>query len=54
MNTCAFSFEDAVHTHLTIGFVDGCLACAQTMTDLALSHEAHVAKAAPTRFAKAA
>lgn len=54
MTNGIFSFEDAVHNHLSIGIVDGCLACAQTMTDLALSREAHVAKTSPLRFTRAA
>lgn len=43
MSTALFSFTDAVHDHLTIGFVRGCVACAQTETDLALSRKAAVA-----------
>jgi hypothetical protein len=41
MTTGLFSFEDAVHTHLSIGNVDGCIACAQTRTDFALSAAAY-------------
>lgn len=40
MSTALFSFKDAVHDHLTIGFVHGCVACAQTSADLALSRKA--------------
>ena len=43
MSTALFSFKDAVHDHLTIGFVPGCVACAQTEADLALSHKAALA-----------
>ena len=43
MMTGMFSFEDAVHNHRTFGIVEGCLACAQTMTDLALSRESMIA-----------
>lgn len=35
-----FSFKDAVHDHITIGFKDGCIACAQTQADMALSKRA--------------
>lgn len=35
-----FSFKDAVHDHITIGFTDGCIACAQTQADMALSKRA--------------
>lgn len=41
MTTGLFSFEDAVHSHLSIGDVDGCIACAQTRTDFALSAAAY-------------
>lgn len=54
MDITEFSFEDAVHTHLTIGFVDGCIACAQTMTDFALSRESLLVNQPVTRFARAA
>ena len=40
MSTALFSFKDAVHDHLTIGFVHGCVACAQTQADMALSAKA--------------
>lgn len=44
MSTALFSFKDAAHdTDLhsgTFGFVHGCIACAQTEADLALSHMA--------------
>lgn len=40
MSTALFSFKDAVHDHLTIGFVPGCVACAQTQADLTLSAKA--------------
>jgi len=40
MSTALFSFKDAVHDHLTIGFVHGCVACAQTEADMALSRKA--------------
>lgn len=40
-----FSFKDAVHDHLSIGFVRGCIACAQTEADLMLSKQAFHAKA---------
>jgi len=40
MSTALFSFKDAVHDHLTIGFVHGCVACAQTEADMALSAKA--------------
>lgn len=43
MATTLFSFTDAVHDHLSIGFVHGCVACAQTEADMALSHKAAVA-----------
>lgn len=43
MSTALFSFTDAVHDHLSIGFVPGCVACAQTEADLALSHKAALA-----------
>lgn len=50
MTTGLFSFEDAVHNHAQIGDVDGCIACAQTRTDFALSaaayHAAREAEAA--------
>lgn len=46
-----FSFEDAVHDHLTVGFVDGCIACAQTKTDSALSRESMLVNQPVTRFA---
>jgi hypothetical protein len=38
-----FSFKDAVHDHITIGFVDGCIACAQVQADMALSKRAYAA-----------
>jgi hypothetical protein len=38
-----FSFKDAVHDHITIGFADGCIACAQTQADMALSKRAYAA-----------
>lgn len=41
-----FSFKDAVHDHLTIGHRDGCIACAQTQADMALSARAYHAKCA--------
>lgn len=44
MSTALFSFKDAVHDmglHAgTIGFVHGCVACAQTEADMALSTKA--------------
>ena len=40
MDIALFSFEDAVHNHVTIGFVRGCIACAQTEADLSLSRKA--------------
>lgn len=40
MAATMFSFKDAVHDHLTIGFVRGCVACAQTEADMALSRAA--------------
>lgn len=40
MAVTMFSFADAVHDHLTIGFVRGCVACAQTEADMALSRAA--------------
>lgn len=36
-----FSFKDALHDHITIGFVDGCIACAQVQADMALSTRAY-------------
>ena len=44
MTTGLFSFEDAVHNHLSIGDVADCLACAQTRADMALSAAAYHAK----------
>lgn len=41
MMTGLFSFKDAVHDHLSIGFVRGCVACAQTEADMALSKQAY-------------
>ncbi len=41
-----FTFEDALHTHLSIGFVEGCIACAQFECDMALSKAAYAAKLA--------
>lgn len=41
MTTGLFSFEDAVHNHLSIGDVADCLACAQTRADMALSAAAY-------------
>lgn len=41
MTTGLFSFQDTVHNHLSIGFVDGCLACAAVKCDLALSAAAY-------------
>lgn len=43
MAIALFSFKDAVHDHLTIGFVPGCIACAQTEADLVLSHKSALA-----------
>lgn len=40
MAVTMFSFKDATHDHLTVGFVRGCVACAQTEADLALSKAA--------------
>jgi hypothetical protein len=40
MMTGLFSFKDAVHDHLSIGFVRGCVACAQTEADLMLGKRA--------------
>jgi hypothetical protein len=40
MMTGLFSFKDAVHDHLSVGFVRGCVACAQTEADLSLSKRA--------------
>jgi len=37
MSIEVFSFEDTVHNHLSIGYVDGCPACAQTGADMSLS-----------------
>lgn len=41
MSIEVFSFEDTVHSHLSIGYVDGCLACAQTGADMSLSAAAY-------------
>lgn len=62
MSTALFSFKDAVHDadlHAgTFGFVHGCIACAQTEADLALSRKAALAQSAsvrrPTLYVKAA
>lgn len=54
MKITEFSFEDALHSHLTVGFTEGCLACAQTMTDLSLSRESLLLNRTPVRFARAA
>lgn len=43
-----FSFKDAVHDHITIGFKDGCIACAQTQADMALSKRAFARDAQPS------
>lgn len=44
MTTGLFTFEDALHTHSTIGNVEACPACAQTRCDMALSAAAYHAK----------
>lgn len=38
-----FTFADALHSHISIGFVQGCVACAQVETDMALSREVYLA-----------
>lgn len=43
-----FSFKDAVHDHITIGFKDGCIACAQTQADMALSKRAFAREHQPS------
>lgn len=43
-----FSFKDAVHDHITIGFTDGCIACAQTQADMALSKRAFAREHQPS------
>lgn len=35
-----FSFKDALHDHISIGHREGCIACAQTQADMALSRKA--------------
>ena len=46
-----FSYQDALHDHLSIGNREGCIACAQTQADMALSKRAYhaslAAKSAP-------
>lgn len=50
MTTGLFTFEDALHNHLSIGNVEACPACAQTRCDMALSAAAyHAAREAQVR-----
>lgn len=44
-----FSYTDAVHDHITIGHRDGCIACAQTQADMALSRKAYASEQALIR-----